>query len=65
VLLETRRAAACAVDRLDPEPDRADPYFILPALNLCVMYLTQKMTPMPGMDPMQKKMMQSCRWCSA
>ena len=36
----------------------ADPYFILPALNLTVMYLTQKLTPMPGMDPLQKKMMQ-------
>ena len=36
----------------------ADPYFILPALNLVVMYLTQKLTPMPGMDPLQKKMMQ-------
>jgi len=36
----------------------ADPYFILPVLNLAVMYLTQKLTPMPGMDPMQKKMMQ-------
>ncbi len=36
----------------------ADPYFILPALNLLVMYLTQKLTPTPGMDPMQKKMMQ-------
>lgn len=34
-----------------------DPYFILPAINLVVMYLTQKMTPTPGMDPMQKKMM--------
>ncbi|MBC7658003.1 MAG: membrane protein insertase YidC [Frankiaceae bacterium] len=36
----------------------ADPYFILPALNLTVMYLTQKLTPMPGIDPLQKKMMQ-------
>ena len=36
----------------------ADPYFVLPVLNLAVMYLTQKLTPMPGMDPMQKKMMQ-------
>ncbi len=36
----------------------ADPYFVLPALNLTVMYLTQKLTPMPGIDPMQKKMMQ-------
>lgn len=37
----------------------ADPYFVLPALNLLVMYLTQKLTPTPGMDPMQKKMMQA------
>ncbi|KFN43811.1 membrane protein insertase YidC [Arenimonas oryziterrae] len=36
----------------------ADPYFVLPALNLLVMFLTQKLTPTPGMDPMQKKMMQ-------
>ena len=36
----------------------ADPYFVLPALNLLVMYATQKLTPTPGMDPMQKKMMQ-------
>ena len=36
----------------------ADPYFILPALNLLVMFLTQRLTPTPGMDPMQKKMMQ-------
>jgi len=35
-----------------------DPYFVLPVLNLAIMYLTQKLTPMPGMDPMQKKMMQ-------
>ena len=36
-----------------------DPYFLLPALNLGVMWLTQKMTPpAPGMDPMQQKMMQ-------
>ena len=34
-----------------------DPYFILPVINLVVMYLTQKMTPTPGMDPMQKKIM--------
>ncbi len=36
----------------------ADPYFVLPAINLAVMWLTQKLTPTPGMDPMQKKMMQ-------
>lgn len=35
----------------------ADPYFILPVLNLIVMFLTQKLTPTPGMDPMQKKLM--------
>ena len=35
-----------------------DPYFVLPALNLAVMFLTQRMTPTPGMDPMQRKMMQ-------
>ncbi len=35
-----------------------DPYFILPALNLLVMFVTQRMTPTPGMDPTQKKMMQ-------
>jgi len=35
-----------------------DPYFILPVLNMVVMYLTQKLTPTPGMDPMQQKMMQ-------
>ncbi|RZA22362.1 MAG: membrane protein insertase YidC [Lysobacteraceae bacterium] len=36
-----------------------DPYFILPILNGAIMWLTQKMTPMVGMDPMQKKMMQT------
>jgi YidC/Oxa1 family membrane protein insertase len=36
-----------------------DPYFILPALNLVTMWLTQKLSPAPGMDPMQKKMMQA------
>jgi YidC/Oxa1 family membrane protein insertase len=36
-----------------------DPYFVLPAINLAVMWFTQKLTPMaPGMDPMQQKMMQ-------
>lgn len=35
-----------------------DPYFILPVLNAAVMFLTQRMTPTVGMDPMQKKMMQ-------
>ena len=35
-----------------------DPYFILPIVNGAVMWLTQKMTPMMGVDPMQKKIMQ-------
>jgi len=35
-----------------------DPYFVLPALNMLVMIVTSRMTPSPGMDPMQKKMMQ-------
>ncbi|WP_133000099.1 membrane protein insertase YidC [Luteimonas arsenica] len=35
-----------------------DPYFILPVLNILVMWATQKLTPMVGMDPMQQKMMQ-------
>lgn len=34
-----------------------DPYFILPILNGVVMFLTQKMTPTAGMDPMQAKLM--------
>jgi len=36
-----------------------DPYFILPILNGVVMFLTQKMTPTVGMDPIQAKMMQA------
>lgn len=35
-----------------------DPYFILPVLNIAVMWITQKLTPMVGMDPMQQRMMQ-------
>lgn len=35
-----------------------DPYFVLPVINMAVMWFTQKLTPAPGMDPMQKKMMQ-------
>ena len=36
-----------------------DPYFILPALNGIFMILTQRMTPTPGMDPMQRRIMSS------
>jgi YidC/Oxa1 family membrane protein insertase len=35
-----------------------DPYFILPIINVAVMWFTQKLQPAPGMDPMQQKMMQ-------
>ncbi|HET6435395.1 MAG TPA: membrane protein insertase YidC, partial [Xanthomonadaceae bacterium] len=35
-----------------------DPYFILPAINVAVTWATQKLTPMPGMDPTQRKLMQ-------
>jgi YidC/Oxa1 family membrane protein insertase len=34
-----------------------DPYFILPAMMAVSMYFMQKMTPTPGMDPAQAKMM--------
>ena len=35
-----------------------DPYFVLPAINMAVMWATQKLTPAIGMDPMQAKMLQ-------
>ncbi|MFP7723321.1 membrane protein insertase YidC [Lysobacter sp. A3-1-A15] len=35
-----------------------DPYFVLPAINMAVMWAGQKLAPMSGMDPMQQKMMQ-------
>ena len=35
-----------------------DPYFILPVINVAIMWYTQKMTPTAGMDPTQAKMMQ-------
>ena len=34
-----------------------DPYYILPAVMAVSMYFMQKMTPTPGMDPAQAKMM--------
>jgi YidC/Oxa1 family membrane protein insertase len=34
-----------------------DPYFILPLLNAAFMMATQRLTPMAGMDPLQRKMM--------
>ncbi len=35
-----------------------DPYYILPVLNAVIMWTTQRLTPMTGMDPAQQKMMQ-------
>ena len=35
-----------------------DPYFILPVINVAIMWATQKLSPMTGMDPTQQKMMQ-------
>jgi YidC/Oxa1 family membrane protein insertase len=35
-----------------------DPFFILPVLNVLIMWTTQRLTPMAGMDPTQQKMMQ-------
>ncbi len=34
-----------------------DPFFILPLLNAGFMFATQRLTPMAGMDPLQRKMM--------
>jgi YidC/Oxa1 family membrane protein insertase len=31
---------------------------VLPVLNMLSMYFTQKLSPAPGMDPIQKKFMQ-------
>ncbi|MDR7132921.1 YidC/Oxa1 family membrane protein insertase [Lysobacter niastensis] len=35
-----------------------DPFFVLPLINVAVMWFTQKLNPTTGMDPMQAKMMQ-------
>ena len=35
-----------------------DPYFILPVINAAVMWYTQRLTPMVGVDPIQQKMFQ-------
>ncbi|WP_031374046.1 membrane protein insertase YidC [Lysobacter antibioticus] len=35
-----------------------DPFFVLPLINIAIMWATQKLTPMTGMDPAQAKMMQ-------
>ena len=35
-----------------------DPFFVLPVINIALMWATQKLNPMTGVDPMQQKMMQ-------
>lgn len=35
-----------------------DPFFVLPVLNMAIMWFTQKLNPTVGMDPMQQKMLQ-------
>ena len=35
-----------------------DMFFVLPAINMAVMWFSQKLNPTTGMDPMQAKMMQ-------
>jgi YidC/Oxa1 family membrane protein insertase len=35
-----------------------DPYFILPVINMAVMWFTQRLTPMVGIDPIQQRMFQ-------
>ena len=59
VLLESVETAPGAVDHgLDQRPHRARSVLHPADHQRAVMWLTQKMTPMVGMDPMQKKMMQ-------
>lgn len=35
-----------------------DPYYVLPILNGIAMWLTQKLSPSPGMDPLQRRIME-------
>jgi len=41
-----------------PDLSKPDPLFILPVINGAFMIITQRLTPMGGMDPMQRKIMQ-------
>ena len=36
-----------------------DPFYILPVLNGLTMFITQRLSPTPGMDPVQRKVMQA------
>jgi len=40
-----------------PDLSKPDPWFILPVINGAFMIITQRLTPMGGMDPMQQKIM--------
>jgi YidC/Oxa1 family membrane protein insertase len=42
-----------------PDLSLKDPLYILPVLNVAVMWYTQKLSPTPGMDPVQKKVLQT------
>ncbi|GAB4168525.1 MAG: membrane protein insertase YidC [Wenzhouxiangellaceae bacterium] len=53
--VELRQASFLWVSDLS----RPDPLFILPAINAVFMIITQRLTPMVGMDPIQKKVMQT------
>jgi YidC/Oxa1 family membrane protein insertase len=53
VLIDLRHAHWLWVSDLSSK----DPYFILPALLVISMVITQRMTPQTGMDPAQQKMM--------
>jgi len=41
-----------------PDLSQPDPLFILPVVNGAFMIITQRLTPVAGMDPMQRKIMQ-------
>ena len=41
-----------------PDLSKPDPLFILPIINGVFMIVTQRLTPVAGMDPMQRKIMQ-------
>jgi YidC/Oxa1 family membrane protein insertase len=40
-----------------PDLSMPDPYYILPILIIITMFLVQYITPSPGMDPAQRRMM--------
>jgi YidC/Oxa1 family membrane protein insertase len=40
----------------------ADPYYVLPVLMAISMFLQQRMTPMVGMEPMQRRIMLAMPW---